>query len=123
MDVLSQGIRDQSSWCMLFADDIVLWSTHRGVLESKLEQWRKVLKDRGLKISRKKTEHLSFNEDQDSEISMEGTRLNPVEKFKYLGSTVADDGSLDVEITKECRLLDGKIGERCQVSCATAESI
>ncbi|XP_066978842.1 uncharacterized protein [Macrobrachium rosenbergii] len=100
MDVLSQGIRDQSPWCMLFTDDIVLWSMNRGVVESKLKQWRMVLKDRDLKISRKKTEYLSFNEDQDFEISTGETTLNRVEKFKYLGSTVADDGNLDVEMTQ-----------------------
>ncbi|XP_066988299.1 uncharacterized protein [Macrobrachium rosenbergii] len=76
MGELYQGIRDKSPWYMLFADDIVLCSTNRGVVESKLEQWGKALEDRGLKISRKKTEYLSFNEDRDSEISMEGTRMN-----------------------------------------------
>ncbi|XP_066969132.1 uncharacterized protein [Macrobrachium rosenbergii] len=100
MDVLSQGVRDQSPWCMLFADDIVLCTSNRGVVESKLEQWRKVLEYRGLKISRKKAEYLSFSEDQGSEISMAGTRLNRVEKYKYLGSSVADDRNLDVEITR-----------------------
>ncbi|XP_066958091.1 uncharacterized protein [Macrobrachium rosenbergii] len=59
----------------------------------------KVLEDRRLKISRKKAEYQSFNEDQDSEISMAGIRLNRREKFRYLGSKVADDGNLNVEIT------------------------
>ncbi|XP_066963217.1 uncharacterized protein [Macrobrachium rosenbergii] len=41
MDVLSLGIRDQSPWWMLFANNIMLCSTNRVVVESKLEQWRK----------------------------------------------------------------------------------
>ncbi|XP_066987440.1 uncharacterized protein [Macrobrachium rosenbergii] len=109
MDVLSQGIRDQSPCCM-FPDGIVLCSTNRGVAESQLEQWRKVLEDRGLMISSKKTEYLSFNEDQDFEISMEGTRSNRVEKSRHLASTVADDGNLNAEITQRVQ------------ACATAES-
>ncbi|XP_066982162.1 uncharacterized protein [Macrobrachium rosenbergii] len=43
MDVLSQGIRGKSPGCMLLADDIVSCSTNRGVVESKLEQWRKTI--------------------------------------------------------------------------------
>ena len=99
MDVVSQGIRDPSPWCMLFADDIMICSTDREIVEAKLEQWRKALEDRGLRISRKKTEYFKFNEDQDCEICMEGIRLNRVENFKYLGSKVASDGSMDAEIT------------------------
>ena len=67
-------------------------------MEAKLEQWRKALEDGGLRISRKKTEYLRFNEDRDSEISMEGVRLNGVENFKYLSSKVASDGNMDAEI-------------------------
>ena len=75
MDVISQGIRDQSPWCMLFADDIMICSTDREIVEEKLEQWRKALGDRGLRIGRGKTEYLRFNEDQDTEMCMEGVRL------------------------------------------------
>lgn len=38
MDVVTQGIRDQAPWCMLFADDIVLCSTSREEVERKLEE-------------------------------------------------------------------------------------
>ena len=99
MEVVSQGIRDPSPWCMLFADDMMICSTDRELVEAKLEQWRKALEDRGLRISRKKTEYLRFNEDQDSEIYMEGVRLNRLENFKYLGSKVASNGNMDAEIT------------------------
>ena len=54
MDVMSEGIRDQSAWCMLYADDIVLCSTDKDSLDTKVEQWRRALENRGLKINRKK---------------------------------------------------------------------
>ena len=99
MDVVTQGIRDQSPWCMLFADDIVLCSNRREVVEEKLEEWRREMEDRGLKISRKKTEYLRLKDSENGEVSLQGEVLKRVEKFKYSGSTVAEDGDLEAEIT------------------------
>ena len=65
MDVLGRVIDEQPPWCMFFADDIVLCSTIRGDVERKLEEWRKAIEERGLKISRKKTECWSSSEQQD----------------------------------------------------------
>jgi hypothetical protein len=41
-------------------------------VEVKTEAWRRVLEERGLKINRKKTEYLSFNEANKKSISMQG---------------------------------------------------
>ena len=57
MDVLASGIKDISPWCMLYADDIVLCGTRSEVVENKLEEWKRAMEDRGLKINyRKKTQ-------------------------------------------------------------------
>ena len=52
------------------------------------------MEDKGLKISSKKTEYLSFNEDQVPNVVTDGERLNAVGKFKSPGSTVANDGNV-----------------------------
>ena len=56
------------------------------------------MEDRGLKISSKKTEYLSFKEDQDCVIRMQEVKLKGVDTFKYLGSMVTADGYLGEEI-------------------------
>jgi len=78
-------------WC--------LPNTNRAELERKVESWRKSLEDRGLKISRKKTEYLEFNGGGNGEVMLQEERLNKVKSYKYLGSTVTGFGDLDSEIT------------------------
>ena len=104
MDVLARGIKDMSPWCMLYADDIVLCGTRSEVLEKKVEEWRRAMEDRGLKINRKKTAYLRFNEDRDlddvnSDVNIQGENLERVNTFKYLGATLAENGDLDAEMT------------------------
>ena len=88
---------------MLYADDIVLCGTRREVVEKKLEEWRRAMEDRGLKINRKKTVYLRFNVDGNldgnSDINLQGQNLERVYTFKYLGATLAENGDLDAEMT------------------------
>ena len=56
------------------------------------------IEERGLKISRKKSEYWSSSEQQDPMIRLEGEEVKRVKTFKYLGSTLAEDGELDAEV-------------------------
>ena len=77
---------------MLFANDIVLCRTRIGHVERKLEEWRRAMEERGLKISRRKTEYLGCNEHQYAEIHVQGETVKIVNTFTYLESTLAEDG-------------------------------
>ncbi|GKC85344.1 integrator complex subunit 11 [Tanacetum coccineum] len=55
---LTKGIQESIPWCLIFANDIVLVSETPERLNGRLEQWRKALEDKGLRVSRKKTEYL-----------------------------------------------------------------
>jgi len=84
---------------MLFADDIVICCNSREEAEWKTECWGRALEDRGLKVSRLKTEYLSFNDESAGDVRLEENTMKMVDNFKYLGSTVAGNGDLDREIT------------------------
>ncbi|XP_070005926.1 uncharacterized protein [Nicotiana sylvestris] len=58
MDALTHHIQGEVSWCMLFADDIVLIDETRGDVNGRLEIWRQVLESKGCKLSRTKTEYV-----------------------------------------------------------------
>ena len=86
--MLARGVKDLSPWCMLYADDIVLCDTISEVVDNKLEEWRRAMEDRGLKINRNKTVYLRFNVDGNldgnSDGNLQGQNLERVNTFKYL---------------------------------------
>ncbi|KAK3569721.1 hypothetical protein QTP86_004043 [Hemibagrus guttatus] len=49
MDQLSEEVRQESPWTMMFADDIVICSESREQVEENLERWRFALERRGIK--------------------------------------------------------------------------
>ena len=101
MDVIVADIKDQVPWSVLFADDVAFLATTREEAERKLEMWRRALEDRGLKISRTKTEYLRLNGgDQGEGIKIEQAEVKRIESFKYLGSYVAENGDMDEEISQ-----------------------
>ncbi|KAK3521164.1 hypothetical protein QTP70_000512 [Hemibagrus guttatus] len=51
MDQLSEEVRQESPWTMMFADDIVICSESREQVEENLERWRFALERRGMKLS------------------------------------------------------------------------
>ncbi|KAK3568688.1 hypothetical protein QTP86_013448 [Hemibagrus guttatus] len=66
MDQLSEEVRQESPWTMMFADDIVICSESREQVEENLERWRFALERRGMKVSRSKTEYMCVNEREGS---------------------------------------------------------
>ena len=126
MDVLACGIKDLSPWCMLYADDIALCGTRREEVKKKLEEWRRAMEDRGLKINRKKTVYLRFNGDGNldgnSDINLQGENLERVNTFKYLGATLTENGDLDAEMMHRIQSgWNGKTGREYRGFCVTEE--
>ena len=86
---------------MLFADDIVLCRQNHRELEEDLEIQRNALERRGLKVSRSKTEYLSVGSVDDGEgLELQGEKVKKTKNFKYLGSTVSNDGRCEEEVRR-----------------------
>ncbi|KAK3534967.1 hypothetical protein QTP70_002051 [Hemibagrus guttatus] len=98
MDQLSEEVRQESPWTMMFADDIVICSESREQVEENLERWRFALERRGMKVSRSKTEYMCVNEREGSgTVRLQGEEVKKVQEFKYLGSTVQSNGECEKE--------------------------
>ena len=104
---------------MMFADDVVLCSREKDVLELELEQWREALEKRGMKLSRAKTMYMCLNGTPSASVNMQSAQLPQVTQLKYLGSTLQSDGDMSTEINKQEDT--GTTGGRCQASCAIRE--
>ncbi|KAK3556097.1 hypothetical protein QTP70_005246 [Hemibagrus guttatus] len=101
MDQLSEEVRQESPWTMMFADDIVICSESREQVEENLERWRFALERRGMKVSRSKTEYMCVNEREGSgKVRLQGEEVKKVQEFKYLGSTVQSNGECGKEVKK-----------------------
>ena len=96
MDSLTENIRKEAPWQMMFADDVVLCAREKDVLELELEQWREALEKRGMKVLRAKTEYMCLN----GSVKIQSAQLPQVSEFKYLGSTLQSDGDMSTEINK-----------------------
>ena len=87
---------------MLFADDVVLVDETRVGVSSKLDLWRDRLEQKGFRLSRTKTEYVVFRlgeeEEGDGGVSMGGDLVPEKDSFKYLGSVMQSDGSVDMDV-------------------------
>ncbi|KAK3515850.1 hypothetical protein QTP70_034718 [Hemibagrus guttatus] len=101
MDQLSEEVRQESPWTMMFADDVVICNESREQVEESLERWRFALERRGMKVSHSKTEYMCVNEREGSgTVRLQGEEVKKVQEFKYLGSTVQSNGECGKEVKK-----------------------
>ncbi|GJX44892.1 retrovirus-related pol polyprotein LINE-1 [Tanacetum coccineum] len=102
LDGLSRGIQEDIPWCLIFADDIVLVAESAEGLNIKLENWREVLEDNDLRVSREKTEYLrcdfgdgEITHNEEVDIRIGDKILQPKESSRYLGSMLHKSGRID----------------------------
>ena len=105
MDVLTEKVRTEAPESMLFADDIVLCGDKDVVMTEYLESWRKALEDRGMRVSRPKTQVMDFSFEQNAQgnrpqVKILGEEVERFTHFKYLGTSIEEEGGMETEILK-----------------------
>ncbi|KAK3515300.1 hypothetical protein QTP70_013476 [Hemibagrus guttatus] len=115
MDQLSEEVRQESTWTMMFADDIVICSESREQVEENLERWRFALERRGMKVSRKcgfindeifvelvnALNQYSDNEDDDEDDDQHDYKLDNCD-----AKDIAEDSRKDQLLNSESRSSD-----------------
>ena len=100
MDRLTDEVRQESPWNLMFADGIVICSESKQV-ERSLEGWRYALERGGMKVSRSKTEHMCMNDRVDGEtVLLQGIEVPKFKEFRYLGPTVQCNGGCGSEVKR-----------------------
>ena len=89
---------------MLFADDIMLVAKTKEEVKNKLEEWRKVLEIKGLRISRTKNAYLRCDfcgtlPNAEPEVSIGEDVVTSTTKYRYLGSTIQNNEEIDGDVT------------------------
>ena len=88
---------------LLFADDCALNANNQQVMQLEMDGFSTACDNFGLTISRKKTEVMyqfaPGNPYQEPNITVKGQRLQAVESFTCLGSTLSRSANIDAEIT------------------------
>ena len=101
-----KSIWETVPWWMLFGDDIVLVVETKKEVNSKLEEWREVFKDKGLCVSRTKTEylHCDFSGTAsigETKVSIDEKVVTSTTKYGYLRSTIQSNGDIDGDVTHQ----------------------
>ena len=81
-----------------FADDIDLIAGTNSELQELTNRFSEASKDDGMEVSKEKSKTMVNSKNESAKIMMDGTLLENVKKFKYLGSTLKSDGSSDNEL-------------------------
>ncbi|VDO92928.1 unnamed protein product [Heligmosomoides polygyrus] len=98
MDAITRDLQQPVPWTLLYADDVMLACEDKDDLERQVQAWCDRLARFGLKLNVKKTEFLATDVNEFGSIKINGAELARTSVFKYLGSAIASDGGVMVEV-------------------------
>ncbi|KAI8543266.1 hypothetical protein RHMOL_Rhmol08G0203600 [Rhododendron molle] len=98
------GVQEDITWCMMFADDIVLVDETSRCVNTKLEIWREALESKGFRISRSKTGYMvckfgGTSSAHEERVMIQDQEIPKSDYFKYLGSIISSDGEIADDVT------------------------
>jgi hypothetical protein len=103
MDEVTRDIQGGISWCMLFADDVILVDESRTGVDQKLELWRRTLKAKGFRLSRSKIEYMKYNfsatTQEKGDVRLDGQVVPKKDTFLYLVSMLQKNKDIDEDVS------------------------
>ena len=101
---------------MLFADDLVLCENTREKAEEQLDLWRNAIENKGLLVSRNKTEYLPPSSCRDK-VKLGGEEIKNVTTLKHIGSMFDTEGGTTTDCKNRVLLAWNKCREVTGVFC------
>ncbi|VDO78450.1 unnamed protein product [Heligmosomoides polygyrus] len=99
MDAITRDLQNPVPSTLLYADDVMVAFDDKDDLERQVQAWcNRLAMFGGLSLNLKKTEYLSTDVNESGSNKIDGTELACTSVFKYLGSTIASDGGVMVEV-------------------------
>jgi hypothetical protein len=103
MDKITRDIQGGISWCMLFADDVVLVDVSMTGVDQKLELWRRTLETKYFRLSRSKTEYMkcdfSATTQEEGDVRLDDQLVPKKDIFHYLESMLQKNGDIDEDVS------------------------
>ena len=100
LDALSEEIRRDLPWEMLYADDLVICADDEKSLQENVWKGQSCMERRGLCVNTAKTEVMVSSKERENMnvVDRHSNQLKQAEAFKYLGSTLTETGSCQAEM-------------------------
>ncbi|VDP13990.1 unnamed protein product [Heligmosomoides polygyrus] len=95
LDYIVNHLEEGPLRAILYADDIALVADSREELEEKVQLWQGALIDNGLRLNLRKTKFISSEQCTEPIHDCHGEMIEKVEEFRYLGSDLSEEGSVD----------------------------
>ncbi|XP_068235810.1 uncharacterized protein [Palaemon carinicauda] len=120
MDVLSEEIRNEEFWELLYVDDLVITSEKEVDFQRRVVEWQETFERDGLRVNMDKTEVIVTNKERRDRITMhesKGSILKQMEQFRYLGSSIRQEGGCEAKAKDRIKAAKGKWREVARVVC------
>lgn len=78
-----------------FVDDIIVITGQKKDLQRNMEIWDAVIRDFGMEINKNKTKVMVIGDHEEIKIRLDGTNIEQVKTFRYLGVELSEDGKQD----------------------------
>jgi len=100
MDAVSDYVRHDVPWDMLYAGDLILADISPAKLQERFSEWQEALESNGLKVNADKTETVVCAKTAESLLITDrrGKALKQVENLRYLGSVIHAQGESEEDI-------------------------